>query len=89
MNRQSCATEFVDGKLALLTNTPDLTPTETFKHYEALADIECGFRVLNSDIEIASVHRQVAGSHPRTCADLLSRIRAQPRHADAPKNWRT
>ena len=58
MNRQ-CATEFVDGKLALLTNTPDLTPTETVKHYEALADIECGFRVLNSDIEIAPVHRRL------------------------------
>ena len=44
--------ELFDGKLALLTNTSDLTPAETVKHYKALADIERGFRVLKSDIEI-------------------------------------
>ena len=35
--------ELFDGKLALLTNTPDLTPAETVTHYKALADIERGF----------------------------------------------
>ena len=51
--------ELFDGKLALLTNTPDLTPAETVKHYKALADIERGFRVLKSDIEIAPVHHRL------------------------------
>ena len=48
--------ELFDGKLALPTNTSDLTPAETVIHYNALADIERGFRVLKSDIEIAPVH---------------------------------
>ena len=48
--------ELFDGKLALLTNTSDLTPAETIKHYKTLADIERGFRVPKSDIEIAPVH---------------------------------
>ena len=51
--------ELFDGKLALLTNTPDLTPAETVTHYKALADIERGFRVLKSDIEIAPVHHSL------------------------------
>ena len=51
--------ELFDGKLALLTNTPDLTPAETVAHYKALADIECGFRVPKSDIEIAPVHHRL------------------------------
>ena len=53
--------ELFDGKLALLTNTSDLTPAETVKHYKALADIERGFRVLKSDIEIAPVHHRLPG----------------------------
>ena len=51
--------ELFDGKLALLTNTPDLTSTETVIHFKALADIEQGFRVLKSDIEIAPVHHRL------------------------------
>ena len=51
--------ELFDGKLALLTNTPDLTSAETVAHYKALADIERGFRVLKSDIEIAPVHHRL------------------------------
>ena len=51
--------ELFDGKLALLTNAPDHTPAKTVKHYEALAGIECGFRVLKSDIEIAPVHQRL------------------------------
>lgn len=48
-----------DGKLALITNAPDLTPSEVVAHYKALADIERGFRVLKSDIEIAPVHHRL------------------------------
>ncbi len=51
--------ELFDGKLALLTNAPDLSPAETVAHYKSLADIERGFRVLKSDIEIAPVHHRL------------------------------
>jgi len=53
------ATELFDGKLALLTNAADLTPAETVTRYKSLADIERGFRVLKSDIEIAPVHHRL------------------------------
>jgi hypothetical protein len=51
--------ELFDGKLALLTNVPDLTPAEAVTRYRSLADIERGFRVLKSDIEIAPVHHRL------------------------------
>lgn len=53
------AAELFDGKLVLLTNAPDLTPAEAVWRYKALADIERGFRVLKSDIEIAPVHHRL------------------------------
>lgn len=47
-----------DGKLLLVTNVPDLDPEEIVQRYKSLADIERGFKVLKSDIEIAPVfHR--------------------------------
>jgi transposase len=50
--------ERIDGKLVLITNMPDHTPQEVVARYKALADIERGFRVLKSEIEIAPVfHR--------------------------------
>lgn len=51
--------ELFDGKLALLTNALDLTPAEAVSRYKSLADIERGFRVLKSDIEIAPVHHRL------------------------------
>ena len=51
--------ELFDGKLALLTNAPDLTTAETVARYKSLADIERGFRVLKSAIEIAPVHHRL------------------------------
>ncbi|MDZ7709558.1 MAG: IS1634 family transposase [Roseovarius sp.] len=51
--------QLFDGKLALITNAPDLTPADTVARYKALADIERGFRVLKSDIEIAPVHHRL------------------------------
>lgn len=51
--------ELFDGKLALLTNASDLTPAEVVSGYKSLADIEHGFRVLKSDIEIAPVHHRL------------------------------
>ena len=50
--------ERLDGKLLLVTNT-DFTPEEVVRRYKALADIERGFRVLKSDIEIAPVHHRL------------------------------
>ncbi len=51
--------QLFDGKLALITNAADLTPAEAVTRYKGLADIERGFRVLKSDIEIAPVHHRL------------------------------
>jgi len=52
------AAERFDGKLVLLTNVADFGAEEIVDRYKSLADIERGFRVLKSDIEIAPVfHR--------------------------------
>ncbi len=62
--------ELFDGKLSVLTNTPDLTLAEAVSRYKNLADIEQGFRVLKSDIEIAPVHHRLPGrirSHAMIC----------------------
>lgn len=48
----------MDGKLLLVTNVADLAPTEVVQRYKSLADIERGFHVLKSEIEIAPMfHR--------------------------------
>jgi transposase len=50
--------ERFDGKLVLLTNVLDFEAHEVVYRYKSLADIERGFRVLKSDLEIAPVfHR--------------------------------
>ena len=50
--------EIFDGKLVLVTNVADLAASEIVTRYKNLADIERGFRVLKSDLEIAPVfHR--------------------------------
>ena len=50
--------ERFDGKLVLLTNVFDFEAKEVVYRYKSLADIERGFRVLKSDLEIAPVfHR--------------------------------
>ena len=51
--------ELMDGKLLLATNVDDLTPSEVVQRYKALADIERGFRVLKSEIEIAPVYHRL------------------------------
>jgi transposase len=48
----------LDGKLLLVTNT-DLAPNEVVSRYKSLADIERGFRVLKSDIEIGPVYHRL------------------------------
>jgi transposase len=50
--------ELLDGKLLLVTNTS--TPAnEVVQHYKSLADIERGFRLLKSDIEIGPVYHRL------------------------------
>lgn len=51
--------EALDGKLLLVTNTSE-TAANVIARYKSLADIERGFRVLKSDIEIAPVHHRLA-----------------------------
>jgi transposase len=49
----------LDGKLLLVTNTPDLTPRQVVDRYKSLADIERGFRVLKSELEIGPVYHRL------------------------------
>ena len=50
--------EMMDGKLLLVSNTKDLSPEEIVTRYKSLADIERGFRILKSELEIGPVfHR--------------------------------
>ena len=49
----------MDGKLLLVTNVQDLWPPDVVRRYKALADIERGFRVLKSDIEIGPVYHRL------------------------------
>ena len=46
------------GKLLLVTNTSS-TAAEVVQRYKSLADIERGFRVLKSDIEIGPVYHRL------------------------------
>lgn len=50
--------QLMDGKLMLVTNVAELSAADIVARYKSLADIERGFRVLKSEIEIAPVfHR--------------------------------
>ena len=71
--------EALDGKLVLMTDIDDLPAGEIVARYKALADIERGFRVLKSDIEIAPVHHRLPErirAHAMICflALLLHRV---------------
>jgi len=83
-----------DGKLALLTNAPDLTPAKAVTRCKGFADIERGFRVLKSDIEIAPVHHRLPDrirAHALVCFLALvlhrvMRMRLKARgHAASPR----
>ena len=51
--------ERFDGKLMRHTNVTDFGAAEIVSRYKSLADIEHDFRVLKSDIEIASVYHRL------------------------------
>ena len=74
--------ELMDGKLLLVTNTPDLAPPQILARYKSLADIERGFRVLKSEIEIGPVYHRLPErirAHASICfiALILYRIMRQ------------
>jgi transposase len=74
--------ELMDGKLLLVTNVPDLKPPEVLGRYKALADIERGFRVLKSEIDIAPVYHRLPQrirAHAMLCfmALILHRVMRQ------------
>lgn len=81
--------ELFDGKLALVTNAKDLKPGEVVERYKALADIERGFRVLKSELDIAPMYHRLPHrirAHAAICfiALLLHRVlrqRLRARHA--------
>ncbi len=51
--------EMMDGKLLLVTNVEGLSPLEIVMRYKSLADIERGFKVLKSEIEIGPVYHRL------------------------------
>ncbi len=80
----------MDGKLLLVTNTADLAPVEVLKRYKSLADIERGFRVLKSEIEIGPIYHRLPDrirAHAAICfmALILYRVmRTRLRNSDTP-----
>ena len=74
--------EAMDGKLLLVTNVADLTAHEIVARYKSLADIERGFHVLKSEIEIAPVFHRLPErirAHASICfmALVLHRVMRQ------------
>jgi transposase len=70
--------ELLDGKLLLVTNT-GAPADEVVQRYKSLADIERGFKVLKSDIEIGPVYHRLPKrirSHALVCfmALILYRV---------------
>jgi transposase len=49
----------MDGKLRLVSNVQDLFPEEIVARYKSLADIERGFKVLKSELEIGPVYHRL------------------------------
>jgi transposase len=74
--------QLMDGKLTLITNVQDMAPLEVIRRYKSLADIERGFRVLKSEIEIAPVFHRLPErikAHASICfmALILYRVMRQ------------
>lgn len=76
----------MDGKLLLVTNAPDLSPKDVVQRYKSLADIERGFRVLKSEIEIGPIYHRLPQrirAHATICfmALILYRVMRTRLHA--------
>jgi len=88
--------QMMDGKLLMVTNVPgeDLSAQEVLERYKSLADIERGFRVLKSDIEMAPVYHRLPQrirAHASICfmALILHRVMRMrlklAQHPDSPQ----
>jgi transposase len=51
--------EMMDGKLLVVTNVSDMVPGKVIERYKSLADIERGFKVLKSELEIGPVYHRL------------------------------
>lgn len=51
--------ELMDGKLLVVTNVQDMAPGQVIERYKSLADIERGFKVLKSELEIGPVYHRL------------------------------
>lgn len=51
--------EMMDGKLLVVTNVRDMVPGKVIERYKSLADIERGFKVLKSELEIGPVYHRL------------------------------
>jgi hypothetical protein len=74
--------ELMDGKRLLVTNVKDLKPVDVVARYKSLADIERGFRILKSEIEIGPVFHRLPTrirAHASLCfmALILYRVMRQ------------
>jgi hypothetical protein len=72
----------LDGKLVIISNVADMAAAELIARYKDLADIERGFRVLKSHLEIAPVYHRLPQrirAHTMICflALVLHRVMRQ------------
>lgn len=78
--------EMMDGKLLVVTNVKDLEPEKIIERYKSLADIERGFKVLKSELEIGPVYHRLPErirAHASICfmALILHRVMRMRLHA--------
>ena len=71
--------QMMDGKLLLVTNAEGLSAPNVIQRYKSLADIERGFKVLKSEIEIGPVYHRLPErirAHASNCfmALILHRV---------------
>ena len=74
--------QLIDGKLLLVTNVKDMAPQDVIDRYKSLADIERGFKVLKSELEIGPVYHRLPQrirAHAAICfmALILHRVMRQ------------
>jgi transposase len=74
--------QLIDGKLLLVTNVRDMAPEGVIDRYKSLADIERGFKVLKSELEIGPVYHRLPQrirAHAAICfmALILHRVMRQ------------
>ena len=61
--------EMMDGKLLVATNVQDLEPGAAIERYKSLANIERGFKVLKSELEVGPVYHRLQ-EHIQTEASI-------------------